>query len=94
MLTASVAVLMLLYIGDKFGSVAIIGLPIVVGIGAGVFGMLTYPFVTQITVAIGKVINNFTDFQPVIMSILIACSFVCVDYFTDYNGSDWLSYSA
>lgn len=78
MLTASVAVLMLLYIGDKFGSVAIIGLPIVVGIGAGVFGMLTYPFVTQITVAIGKVINNFTDFQPVIMSILIACSFAAL----------------
>ena len=75
MLTATVAVLMMLYIGDKFGSVEIIALPIVVGVGAGVIGMLTYPFVTQITVAIGNLINNFTEFQPVVMSILIACSF-------------------
>ena len=56
----------------------IIALPIVVGVGAGLFGMLIYPYVTQITVAIGKVINNFTDFQPIIMSILIACSFVAL----------------
>lgn len=75
MITASVAVLLLLVIDKKFGSVEIIALPIVVGVGAGLFGMLIYPYVTQITVAIGKVINNFTDFQPIIMSILIACSF-------------------
>ena len=48
------------------------------GVGAGLFGMLIYPYVTQITVAIGKVINNFTDFQPIIMSILIACSFAAL----------------
>lgn len=75
MLTASIAVLMLLLIDNKFGSVEIIALPIVVGIGAGVIGMLMYPFVTQITVAIGNLINNFTNFQPLVMSILIACSF-------------------
>ena len=53
-------------------------MPIVVGVGAGLIGMLTYPFVTQITVAIGKLINNFTDFQPIVMSILIACSFAAL----------------
>lgn len=78
MLTASIAVLMMLWIDTKFGSVEIIALPIVVGIGAGLSGMLMYPYVTQITVAIGKVINNFTDFQPIIMSILIACSFAAL----------------
>jgi uncharacterized membrane protein len=78
MITASVAVLLLLVIDKKFGSVEIIALPIVVGVGAGLFGMLIYPYVTQITVAIGKVINNFTDFQPIIMSILIACSFAAL----------------
>ncbi|MCI0129925.1 MULTISPECIES: PTS sugar transporter subunit IIC [unclassified Vagococcus] len=75
MITASVAVLMMLYIGSKFGSVEIIAMPIVIGVGAGLIGMIAYPFVTQITVAIGKLINNFTDFQPIVMSILIACSF-------------------
>lgn len=78
MLTASFAVWLLSLIGSKFGSVEIIGLPIVVGVGAGVFGMLIYPYVTQITVAIGRVINNFTTFQPIVMSILIACSFAAL----------------
>lgn len=78
MLTASAAVLLMLFIGNKFGSVEIIAMPIVVGVGAGLFGMFTYPYVTQITVAIGNVINNFTNFQPVIMSILIACSFAAL----------------
>ena len=78
MITTAVAILLMMWVGDKFGSTEIIALPIVVGIGAGLFGMLTYPFVTQITVAIGKVINNFTDFQPVVMSLLIACSFAAL----------------
>lgn len=78
MLTASVAVLMMFWIGSKFGSTEIIALPIVVGIGAGLVGMLTYPYVTQITALIGKVINSFTEFQPVIASILIACSFAAL----------------
>ncbi|AQP54683.1 hypothetical protein CBF34_03905 [Vagococcus penaei] len=78
MITATIAVMFLLWIDSKFGSVEIIALPIVVGVGAGLIGMFTYPYVTQITVAIGKVINNFTDFQPIVMSILIACSFAAL----------------
>ncbi|MEY8371302.1 PTS sugar transporter subunit IIC [Aerococcaceae bacterium 50-4] len=75
MITASVAILLFKLIGDKFGSIAIIGLPIVVGIGAGSFGMLIYPAVTQITFAIGHLINTFTVLQPILMTILISCSF-------------------
>ena len=67
MLTAAVAVLMMMWIGSKLGSVEIIALPIVVGIGAALVGMLMYPYVTQITVTIGQVINDFTNFQPVIL---------------------------
>ncbi|MDT2814199.1 PTS sugar transporter subunit IIC [Vagococcus carniphilus] len=78
MITASVAVLMMMWIKSKFGSVEIIALPIVVGIGAGLIGMLTYPYVTQITAIIGNVINTFTDFQPIVASILIACSFAAL----------------
>lgn len=78
MITASLAVLMLIWLEGKFGSVEIIALPIVIGVGAGLIGMLTYPYVTQITVAIGKLINNFTDFQPIVMTILIACSFAAL----------------
>ena len=68
MITASIAVGMILLIGEKFGSVAIVATPIVVGIGAGLIGYYLYPYVTKIT-------NTFTTLQPILMSILIACSF-------------------
>ena len=66
---------MILLIGEKFGSVAIVATPIVVGIGAGLIGYYLYPYVTKITAAIGDLINTFTTLQPILMSILIACSF-------------------
>lgn len=75
MVTASVAVLLLMFIDNKFGSTSIIALPIVVGIGAGVIGMLTYPFITQITFKLGDLINTFTELQPLLMAILISMSF-------------------
>lgn len=75
MVTASVAVLLLMLIDNKFGSTSIIALPIVVGIGAGVIGMLTYPLVTQITFKLGDLINTFTELQPLVMAILISLSF-------------------
>ena len=75
MLTASIAVLLILLIGERFGSVAIVLTPIVVGVGAGLIGYYLYPYVTAITSAIGTLINNFTTLQPLLMSILIGCSF-------------------
>lgn len=75
MITASIAILLLLAIGDKFGSSSIIGLPIFCGAGAGFIGMLTYPFVTQVTLFLGNVINTFTELQPILMAVLISCSF-------------------
>ncbi|MFC4771708.1 PTS sugar transporter subunit IIC [Enterococcus hermanniensis] len=75
MITASLAVLLILFVGDRFGSVAIVLTPIVVGVGAGTIGFYLYPYVTAITSTIGKIINNFTTLQPLLMSILIACSF-------------------
>ncbi|MEY8371717.1 PTS sugar transporter subunit IIC [Aerococcaceae bacterium 50-4] len=75
MITSALAVILLQLIGDKFGSVSVIGLPLVVGIGVGVFGMWLYPGVAQITTTIGDVINTFTELQPILMTVLISCSF-------------------
>lgn len=75
MLTASLAVGLIFWIGDRFGSVAIVLTPIVVGVGAGLIGFYLFPYVTAITSAIGNLINNFTTLQPILMSILISCSF-------------------
>ncbi len=74
MLTASIAILMLLFIGGKFGSSSIIGLPIVVGVGAGFLGMLTLPVATQATDFIGGMINTFTTNTIVVAAIPIAAA--------------------
>jgi len=78
MLTASIAVLLIQLIGDKFGSVAIVLTPIVVGVGAGLIGFYLYPYVTDITKAIGDGINAFTNLQPIFMAILISCAFALI----------------
>ncbi|WP_368656035.1 PTS sugar transporter subunit IIC [Sporolactobacillus terrae] len=75
MITASIAVLMVLWIGAKFGSVSIVLSPIVIGGGAGIIGLILLPYVSYITTSLGRIINAFTTLQPILMSILIACSF-------------------
>ncbi len=75
MLTASLATLAILWIGNKLGSLTIILLPIIVGGGVGAVGYYTLPYVSQITKFIGNGINTFTTMQPLIMCVLIAISF-------------------
>lgn len=75
MITASIAVILILLIGEKFGSVSIILSPILIGAGAGLIGLVILPYVKSVTTLIGDGINSFTNLQPVVMSILIACSF-------------------
>ncbi|WP_300386013.1 PTS sugar transporter subunit IIC [Clostridium sp.] len=75
MLTASITVILILLVGEKFGSVSIILTPILIGGGSGLIGMIILPYVKSFTTLIGNGINSFTNLQPILMSILIACSF-------------------
>ncbi|MGB6179167.1 PTS transporter subunit IIC [Carnobacterium sp.] len=75
MLTASLAVILVMAIGNKLGSMTILLLPIFAGAGAGAVGSFTLPYVKLITSSIGTLINSFTELQPILMSILIAVSF-------------------
>lgn len=75
MITASLAVLAVKWFGDKFGSVTIILLPIIIGTGVGYMGWKLLPYVSYVTTLIGQVINSFTTLQPILMSILIAMAF-------------------
>ena len=75
MITASIAVILILLVGEKFGSVSIILTPILIGAGSGLIGMIILPYVKNFTTLIGNGINSFTNLQPILMSILIACSF-------------------
>ncbi len=75
MITASIAVLLVLWIGDRLGSLNVILLPILVGGVPGLIGVLTLPYVSKITLAIGSLVNTFTTLQPVLMGVLIAVLF-------------------
>lgn len=75
MLTAALAVLVCQWVGNRLGSLTIVLLPIIVGIGVGYVGWLALPYVSQVTTFIGNTINHFTELQPVLMSVLIAMSF-------------------
>lgn len=75
MITAAIAVGIMLLIKDRFGSLNMIALPIV---GAGLSGLIGYlllPYTKLITVGLGDLINSFTNMQPIIMTILIAIIF-------------------
>lgn len=75
MITAAIVIGVLLLVKDRFGSVSIIAIPIVIGIGGSFIGVTLLPLVSKVTTTIGIAINTFTDLQPIIMSMLIACSF-------------------
>ncbi|UEX90430.1 PTS transporter subunit IIC [Staphylococcus ratti] len=75
MITAAIAVLLVLWLEERFGSLKMILLPILVGGIPGLIGVVTLPYVSKITLAIGELINTFTTLQPVIMCILIAVLF-------------------
>lgn len=78
MLTAALAVLVCKWIGNRLGSLTIVLLPVIVGIGVGYIGWLMLPYVSQATTFIGNTINHFTELQPVLMSMLIAMSFAAL----------------
>ncbi|MGZ7215773.1 PTS sugar transporter subunit IIC, partial [Streptococcus pyogenes] len=75
---AAIAVGMILLIKDKFGSMEIIAMPVVIGVLASFIGLTLLPIVSGITLSIGAVINSFTSLQPILMSILIAVSFAAL----------------
>jgi uncharacterized membrane protein len=75
MITASIAVLIIMLIKDKLKSLTIILLPIIAGGIAGFLGIILLPYVQLLTTGIGQLINGFTNFQPLLMYILIAIAF-------------------
>lgn len=75
MITAAIAVFLILVVGERFGSLTLIILPTIVGVIASFIGVLILPYVQMITTGIGNLVNTFTELQPVLMSMLIALVF-------------------
>ncbi len=61
MITAAIAVLFILLIQHRVGSMALIVFPTVVGGISGAIGVLILPYTKMITTAIGNMVNGFTS---------------------------------
>ena len=70
-----IACALYLLLQGKFGSLEMIILPVFIPVVSGLIGLTTLPYIQIITKSLGHVINSFTEFNPLIMSILISVTF-------------------
>ena len=64
-----------MFLEGKLGSFEMIILPVLVPVVSGAIGLMTLPYVQIITKSIGRLINGFTELNPLLMSILICVTF-------------------
>lgn len=63
MITATVAVLILAWVGDRLGSLTLLFLPIIGGGVSGLVGIVTLSSIRSITAAIGAMVNAIAEMQ-------------------------------
>ncbi|MEW9096631.1 MAG: PTS sugar transporter subunit IIC [Clostridiaceae bacterium] len=74
-ITAALAVLLILYIGDKLKAYTMLCVPTVVITLIGFTGLQILPYVSSITKYLGNMVAAFTTLQPVLMGIFTAVTF-------------------
>ncbi|GAA0731138.1 PTS sugar transporter subunit IIC [Clostridium malenominatum] len=74
-ITAALAVLVILYIGDKLKAYTMLVVPAFVITFVGIIGLQILPYVSSITKYLGSMVAMFTTLQPVLMGIFIAVTF-------------------
>lgn len=74
-LTAALATLLILFIGNKLKAYTMLLVPTIVITLVGFIGLQTLPYVSSLTGYLGEMVGMFTNLQPVLMGILIAVTF-------------------
>lgn len=74
-ITVSIAIGIVLLLGNKLKAYTILVIPTVVIIVAGGAGIALLPYVQKITIAIGSFILQVTTFQPIVTGALLAAIF-------------------
>ncbi|SIN84701.1 hypothetical protein SAMN05878443_0108 [Carnobacterium alterfunditum] len=75
MLVSAIAVFVTRSMQGRLGSLTLILMPIIVGVGVGTIGLLMLPYVGMVTSLVGQLINSFTTLQPLLMAVLISVAF-------------------
>ncbi|GEP84885.1 membrane spanning protein [Staphylococcus piscifermentans] len=78
MFATALACMMILLIGERFGSLNLIILPTFVAVSTGFITVHTLPYVRLVTTSIGSMINYFTELQPIPMCILISLVYASI----------------
>lgn len=74
-ITAAIAVILILFIGEKTKSYTILVLPTITLLVAGSIGTIIYPYVTQITGWIGEIVAYCVTLQPYLMCVVLSLIF-------------------
>lgn len=74
-ITAAIAAALILAFGNKLKAYTILVIPLICVAVAGGIGLVTLPYVKNITKAVGIAVSQLTGLQPFIMAILIAMVF-------------------
>ncbi|WP_432372327.1 PTS transporter subunit IIC [Staphylococcus chromogenes] len=74
-IVVTLACFLFILLKDKFGSLEMIILPVVIPVVSGMIGLLLLPHVRKVTQALGSMVESFTELNPLVMSILISMTF-------------------
>lgn len=74
-ITATLATLLILFIGNKLKAYTMLLVPTIVITLVGFIGLQTLPYVSSLTNYFGELVGMFTNLQPILMGILISVTF-------------------
>ena len=74
-ITAALATLLILFIGNKLKAYTMLLVPTIVITLVGFIGLQTLPYVSSLTNYLGELVGMFTNLQPILMGILISVTF-------------------
>ncbi|MBJ8326212.1 PTS transporter subunit IIC [Streptococcus sp. CSL7591-lung] len=77
-LVSIIATILIKLLQGRLGSLSMILVPLIVVTSVGIFGYMILPYISQISLFIGNVIQRFTTLQPLLMSILLSVSFAII----------------
>lgn len=77
-LVIAIAIVLIFLVRNYVGSFSIIWEPILCASVVGAFGMWSYKYVHMISMAVGNILNSFTNLQPLLLCTLISMSFAVI----------------
>ncbi len=85
-LTIFFAAFLVKFLTPKLGSYTVLLLPLIVAVIAGSVGQFMLPYTKMITGAVGQTIGTLTNFQPLVMGMLMGIAFTLAIMSSKVNG--------